>query len=263
MRVITAEAQDAAGQGGAEADLNLALREADAFQSQVLEELQPLRRFSRYLCWDRSEAEDLVQEVVVRALANRHQFTMGTDLRAWLRAIMRNTFALRGRRRRREADYDPVKAEKLLATSGDPSITMELEDVRRALTLISPHFREVLILAAGGSSYDEMSFVLGCSLGTVKSRLSRARDELQAILCDGSYRTLGCCSDPVGNIEAQFATLSARPAEGAMDRAWRFQSHDLAEPFSGEPRRRGPCRDPAAPAGDFTATRSAGHRSRP
>jgi RNA polymerase sigma-70 factor (ECF subfamily) len=217
MRVITAEAQEAAGQSGAEAELNLALREADAFQSQVLEELQPLRRFSRYLCWDRSEAEDLVQEVVLRALTNRHQFTMGTDLRAWLRAIMRNAFALRGRRR--EADYDPVKAEKVLATSGDPSITMELEDVRRALTLISPHFREVLILAAGGSSYDEMSFVLGCSLGTVKSRLSRARDELQAILCDGSYRTLGCCSDPVGNIEAQFATLSARSAEGAMGRA--------------------------------------------
>ena len=182
----------------------------DAFADQVLAHSQSLRVLARYLCRDRAEAEDLHQEVLLRAFRYRHQFMAGSNLKAWLRAIMRNTHALRGRRSRRQAEYDPQLAERLLATETDPTIPMELDDVRRALTFLPVRCREVLILAAGGSSYDEMSYVLGCPVGTVKSRLSRARDLLQAVLAEGDFRALEHSRDPLGDLESQFAALTPK-----------------------------------------------------
>ena len=180
----------------------------EAFEDQVLAHSQALRVLARYLCRDRAEAEDLHQEVLLRAFRYRHQFKPGSNLKAWLRAIMRNTHALRGRRSRREVEYDPRLAEYLLATVTDPTIPMELDDVRRALTLLPTRCREVLILAAGGSSYDDMSLILGCPTGTVKSRLSRARDLLQAVLAEGDFRALEHSRDPLGDLESQFAALT-------------------------------------------------------
>jgi RNA polymerase sigma-70 factor (ECF subfamily) len=180
----------------------------EAFEDQVLAHSQALSVLARYLCRDKAEAEDLHQEVLLRAFRYRHQFKPGSNLKAWLRAIMRNTHALRGRRSRREVEYDPRLAEYLLATATDPTIPMELDDVRRALTLLPTRCREVLILAAGGSSYDEMSLVLGCPVGTVKSRLSRARDLLQAVLAEGDFRALEYSRDPLRDLESQFAALT-------------------------------------------------------
>jgi RNA polymerase sigma-70 factor (ECF subfamily) len=174
----------------------------------VLEQSDSLRILARYLCRDRFEAEDLCQEVLMRAFRCRHQFEPGTNLKAWLGAIMRNAHALKGRRSRRQADYDPEVAEYVLATTTDPTIPMELDDVRRAISLLPARCREVLLLAAGGSSYDEMSFALRCPIGTVKSRLSRARDLLHAVLAEGDFRSLPYSRNPLGELESQFAALA-------------------------------------------------------
>ena len=183
--------------------------EEPSFEGQVLLQAPFLRFYARYLCRDRLEAEDLVQDVILKALQHRSQFEPGTNLKAWLRAIMRNTHILRNRRRWREADYDPERAERKLVSVADPTIPMELDDVRRALCLMPARYRDALVLAAGGSSYDEMSYILDCAIGTVKSRLSRARDLLQAILQEGDFKALPCCSDPLAKLEADYASLAA------------------------------------------------------
>jgi RNA polymerase sigma-70 factor (ECF subfamily) len=180
-----------------------------SFEEQVLLHGQFLRFYARYLCRNPLEAEDLVQDVILKALQHRKQFEPGTNLKAWLRTIMRNTHILRSRRRWREADYDPERAERKLVSAADPTIPMELDDVRRALCLMPERYRDALVLAAGGSSYDEMSCILGCAIGTVKSRLSRARDLLQAVLQEGDFKALPCSSDPLARLEADYASLAA------------------------------------------------------
>jgi RNA polymerase sigma-70 factor (ECF subfamily) len=180
-----------------------------SFEQQVLAQRPFLHFYARYLCRERTEAEDLVQEVLLKALQHQDQFHPGTNLKAWLRVIMRNTHLLRSRRRWREVDYDPERAENRLVSDGDPTIPMELDDVRRALCLMPARYRDALVLAAGGSSYDEMSYVLGCAVGTVKSRLSRARDLLQAILQEGEFKALPHSVAPVAQLEASYAALVA------------------------------------------------------
>lgn len=183
--------------------------ENSTFESQILLQSDFLAFYARYLCRNRAEAEDLAQEVVLRALQHQHQFEPGTNLKAWLRAIMRNTHLLRSRRRWREGTYSPELAERTLVSTSDPAIPMELDDVRRALRLLPPRYRDALVLAAGGSSYDEMSHVLGCAVGTVKSRLSRARDLLQAVLQEGRFKALPCSSNALATLEADYALLAA------------------------------------------------------
>ena len=183
-------------------------REESTFEEQVLLQAEVLGAYARYLCRDRGEAEDLVQEVILRALQHRHQFEPGSNLKAWLRAIMRNTHLLRNRRRWREADYNPEVAERRLLCVSDPTIAMELDDVRRALRLMPARHRDALVLAAGGTSYDEMSGIFGCAIGTVKSRLSRARDLLQAILQEGCFKQLPSSSDPLAKLEADYVALA-------------------------------------------------------
>jgi RNA polymerase sigma-70 factor (ECF subfamily) len=192
-------------------DPRLSPADADpAFEHLVLAHRDGLAVQARYLCRNRAESEDLVQEVVVKALQHRHQFQPGTNLRAWLRAIMRNTFLLRQRGRNREASFDPERAEPWLARHDDPTIAMQLDDVRRALRLLPARYRDALTLAAAGSSYDEMSCILGCAVGTVKSRLSRARDLLQAVLQEGEFKALPCSSNPAEILEADFVSLASR-----------------------------------------------------
>jgi RNA polymerase sigma-70 factor (ECF subfamily) len=161
-----------------------------------------------YLCRNTTDAEDLVQEVVLKALQHRAKYQPGTTLKAWLRAILRNTFLLRRRKSSREAAFDADKAERALARHADPAIAIELDDVRRALRLLPTAYRDVLVLASAGSSYDEMSYILGCAVGTIKSRLSRARDLLQAVLRESEFKALPCSPDPAAQLEAEFHLLA-------------------------------------------------------
>ena len=161
-------------------------RKTSRFEKDLLEATPFLRAFARTLCHDAELAEDLAQEALLSAWRHRAKFEPGTNLRAWLATILRNRFYSLGRRRKWQADYDQAAIERTLLAPDDPQRILELEDVRRALAMLPDFQREALILVgAGGMSYEEVAQIAGCPLGTVKSRVRHARDELQACLFGG------------------------------------------------------------------------------
>jgi RNA polymerase sigma-70 factor (ECF subfamily) len=158
----------------------------DSFETELLAAVPFMRAFGRTLTGDVEQAEDLAQETLLQAWRCRDQFRPGTNLRAWLSTILRNRFYSTQRRRKWRAEYDQEIIERTLVAPDDPSANVELEDVRRALAKLPDFQREALILVgAGGMSYEEVAAIMGCPVGTVKSRVRRARDELQAILFEG------------------------------------------------------------------------------
>jgi RNA polymerase sigma-70 factor (ECF subfamily) len=180
------------------------------FETELLEATPFLRAFARTLCHDSEQAEDLAQEALLKAWQCRGQFQPGTNLRAWLATILRNRYYSLGRRRKWQADYDQEIIERTLVAPDDPQAVVELEDVRRALAMLPDFQREALILVgAGGMSYEEVAQIAGCPLGTVKSRVRRARDELQAILFSGKLSPLSSGElEPLRAIVADFDRLS-------------------------------------------------------
>jgi RNA polymerase sigma-70 factor, ECF subfamily len=159
---------------------------ADRFERELLDAVPFLRAFGRTLTGDSETAEDLAQETILQAWRCRGQFHPGTNLRAWLSTILRNRFYSTQRRRKWRAEYDQDMIERTLVAPDDPSANVELEDVRRALAMLPDFQREALILVgAGGMRYEEVAEIMGCPVGTVKSRVRRARDELQAVLFEG------------------------------------------------------------------------------
>jgi RNA polymerase sigma-70 factor (ECF subfamily) len=189
-------------------------RQTKRFENELLQSIPFLRAFARTLCHDAEQAEDLAQEALMKAWQCRAQFQTGTNLRAWLATILRNRFYSLGRRRKWQADYDQEIIERTLVAPDDPQATVELEDVRRALAMLPDFQREALILVgAGGMSYEEVAQIAGCPLGTVKSRVRRARDELQAILFDGRLAPAGRADDaPLAALVADFDRLSRAQA---------------------------------------------------
>lgn len=155
----------------------------DSFESELLAAVPFMRAFGRTLTGDMEQAEDLAQETLLQAWRCRDQFRPGTNLRAWLSTILRNRFYSGQRRRKWRAEYDQEIIERTLVAPDDPSANVELEEVRRALSMLPDFQREALILVgAGGLAYEEVAQIMGCPVGTVKSRVRRARDELQSLL---------------------------------------------------------------------------------
>jgi len=180
------------------------------FETELLAATPFLRAFARTLCHDSEQAEDLAQEALLKAWQCREQFQPGTNLRAWLATILRNRFYSLGRRRKWQADYDQEIIERTLVAPDDQQAIVELDEVRRALSMLPDFQREALILVgAGGMSYDEVAHIAGCPLGTVKSRVRRARDELQSILfCGRLSAAADSGSEPLKAIVADFDRLS-------------------------------------------------------
>jgi len=154
--------------------------------SEVLAHADGLYHFARWLCADAAEAEDLVQETYVRALASAHQFQPGTRLRAWLFRILRNVFLDRRRRAAPAIGEEPpddapgdVPTDEL----GQEQVRrLVAEDVAAAVRDLGEPFRTVVLLDMEGFTDAESANILGCSEGTVKSRLSRARARLRSQL---------------------------------------------------------------------------------
>jgi RNA polymerase sigma-70 factor (ECF subfamily) len=183
-------------------------RQTKRFEGELLEAIPFLRAFARTLCHDAEQAEDLAQEALMKAWQCREQFQPGTNLRAWLATILRNRFYSLGRRRKWQADYDQEIMERTLVAPDDPEANVELEDVRRALSMLPDFQREALILVgAGGMSYEEVAQIAGCPLGTVKSRVRRARDELQSILFGGRLAPGESSGAPLAALVADFDRL--------------------------------------------------------
>lgn len=158
-----------------------------AERSDVEEELviyiPDLRAFARTFHGDPSRADDLVQEAILKAWTNLDKFKTGTNLRAWLFTILRNTFLSEMRVKRREVeDVDGVYAAQL-AEKPSQDHAMELKDFERALATLPSDQREALLLiGASGFSYEEAAEICECAIGTVKSRVNRARARLTEML---------------------------------------------------------------------------------
>jgi RNA polymerase sigma-70 factor (ECF subfamily) len=153
-------------------------------------------------------ADDLVQETLMKAWSNLGSFTEGSNMSAWLFTILRNIFYSEYRKRRREvADPEGQIAAKL-ATAPSQSGHMDLLDFREALQKLPPDQREALILVgASGLSYEEAASICNCAVGTMKSRVNRARNRLADLLAVRSGGEFGIDSE----WQASFEGAMARP----------------------------------------------------
>jgi RNA polymerase sigma-70 factor (ECF subfamily) len=180
-----------------------------------LEKLIPfLRAFARSLCAsDRAAADDLAQEALTKAWRSRASFTPGTNLKAWLFTILRNEFYSNRRRAWRQQPWDQDAAEREPDHSKNQMWEADLSDAMRAIHCLPDDQRDALILvAAGGLSYEDAAAVFGCEVGTVKSRVSRARRRLMAILdgeADEPLPERAACTNPVASVIAHFDRLMA------------------------------------------------------
>lgn len=159
----------------------------DAFREQLTALIPQIRAFSRSLCDNVAEAEDLAQEALAKAWTYRSSYALGTNLKAWAFMIVRNQFYSVKRRSWRSTPLDPALGERTLIFDPNPTAALELNELRLALARLPDDQRMALILVtAGGLSYEEVSEICGAPVGTIKSRVSRARDRLSSIMAEGA-----------------------------------------------------------------------------
>jgi len=153
------------------------------FKRDLVDSIPRLRAFARSISGDRDRADDLVQETLAKAIANKDKFTEGTNLTAWLITILRNQYYSVGRKLQREvADPDGEHAATL-ESKPQQAGHLEMRDFLSALQVLPDDQREALILiGASGFSYEEAAEILGVKVGTVKSRVSRARLRLEDLM---------------------------------------------------------------------------------
>ena len=170
------------------------LNEADdaIFKRELVALIPHLRAFARTLSGDPTSADDLAQDAMIKAWDARASYQMGTNMKAWTFMILRNQFYSEKRRSWRQTQLDQEAAERTLVATDDPGSPLALDELRQALTMLPTEQREALILVgAGGFAYEEAAEICGCAVGTVKSRVSRARRAVQAILEGGAYERDG------------------------------------------------------------------------
>jgi RNA polymerase sigma-70 factor (ECF subfamily) len=149
------------------------------FGNQLIAEIPHLRAFAVSLSSSVTLADDLVQETLTKAWAHSSAFEAGTNFRAWLITILRNTYFTAYRKRMREVqDSDGFHAERR-PIEGDQEINLEVQDTQKAMSQLAPEYRDILLLVGIAElSYEEAAQISGVPVGTVKSRLSRARAKL-------------------------------------------------------------------------------------
>ncbi len=156
------------------------------FKTELTEVIPHLRAFARGLCGRPDMADDLVQETMMKAWAAQDRFEPGTSMRAWTFVILRNAYLTDMRRNRFRGEYDEGVAERILTAPAGQEEPLHLSDMHRALLTLPPERREALLLVgAGGFSYEEAAEICGCAIGTIKSRVGRARAALASMLSDG------------------------------------------------------------------------------
>jgi len=162
-------------------------KDQDRFKHEMLEVVPHLRAFARGLCGRADMADDLVQETLLKAWAAQDRFEPGTSMRAWTFVILRNVYLSDLRRNRFRGDYDENVAERILVAPPGQESPLHLGDLNRALMTLPPERREALLLVgAGGFSYEEASEICQCAVGTIKSRVGRARAALTQMIEGGT-----------------------------------------------------------------------------
>ncbi|KHK90568.1 sigma-70 family RNA polymerase sigma factor [Novosphingobium malaysiense] len=155
----------------------------EAFRKELLSVLPHLRAFARGLSGRADFADDLVQEAAIKAWTARERYEPGTNMRAWTFAILRNHYLSELRRNKRQTDIDDGVAERMLVMDADQEGPLHLDDMETALQGLAPERREaVLLVGASGFSYEEAADIAGCPIGTMKSRVARARADLAKTL---------------------------------------------------------------------------------
>ncbi len=180
----------------------------DAFKTELVALIPHMRAFARSLCRDLALAEDLAQDALSKAWAKRSSYAPGTNMKAWTFMILRNQFYSDKRRSWRSTALDPETAERTLVAIDNPTAALELDELRRAMAMLPDEQREALILiGAGGLSYEEAAEICGTAVGTIKSRVSRARDRLALIYADGRITADG--ASPSAAMASIFAEIAA------------------------------------------------------
>jgi len=154
------------------------------FHQLIEGEIPRLRRYARALTRSADRADDLVQETLMRAIAKAHLWQTGTDIRAWLFTIMHNQHVNMVRRAMRDgANVDIEQLSSALVATTDPTASRQLRELENGLSRLRDEHREVILLVGlEGLSYEAAAQILGVPVGTVRSRLSRGRDELRVLL---------------------------------------------------------------------------------
>jgi RNA polymerase sigma-70 factor (ECF subfamily) len=166
------------------------------FRTELVSHLPHLRAVARALTGHRDRADDLVNDTVLKALSAESQFQPGTYLKAWLMTILRNHYINGLRRTRIEVETIGEIPESALPSAPNQEHVVEVNEVANALQRMSVEHREILVLvSAAGLSYEEASEVCGCAVGTIKSRLNRARNELRKVLA----KSRGLAGEPREN----------------------------------------------------------------
>lgn len=182
------------------------------FQQELSGVVPNLRAFAKSLCGNADYADDLVQETLIKAWKNRASFAEGSNLKAWLFTILRNTFLSDRRKRKFEVEDPEGVLAARLSTQGDQSGHMDFLDFAAAFEKLPEDQREALILiGAEGFSYEEAALMCGCAVGTIKSRVNRARNRLNELM-----------QAPAGDDVAQTEDAEAEeiPRRLAGERAW-------------------------------------------
>ena len=156
------------------------------FCSHLVEVLPDLRAFARVLCRESDRADDLVQDAMVRAIAAIDQFQPGSNFKAWVFTILRNLHISSFRERR--FLFEPLEeVDRVLLQAPGQEDAMAMRTLNDAVQRLAPARREALILVvAHGLSYEEVAAMCGCAVGTIKSRVARAREELHAAVEGGA-----------------------------------------------------------------------------
>jgi len=187
-------------------------RRDELFRDELVALIPQLRAFARTLCGEAAAADDLAQDAMLKAWDARNSFELGTNMKAWTFMILRNQFYSERRRSWRQSQLDQEVAERTLVAVDDPEAPVALDELRQGLAMLPAEQREALILVgAGGFAYEEAAAICECAVGTVKSRVSRARKALQDILERGDYqREDAAAGEAMAKILADAERLSSQ-----------------------------------------------------
>ena len=176
-----------AASNNAEAD-DVVEYDEEKFRDDLTALIPHLRAFSRSLCGNATLADDVAQDALLKAWKARDKFKPGSNLKAWTFTILRNQFYSIKRRSWRATSLEPEVAEQTIVANTDPEQSVHLNELRRGLDMLKDDQREALILVgASGLSYEEAAEICDCAVGTIKSRVSRARKSLETIMNSGRF----------------------------------------------------------------------------
>lgn len=189
------------------------------FKAQLVLVIPHLRAFGRSLAGNRENADDLVQETLLKAWTARKRYQAGTNLRAWTFIILRNLFLSQVRRARFKGEWDDLVAERVLAAPASQDKHVQLADVQRALQCLPAAQREALVLVgAGGFAYEEAATICGVAVGTIKSRVARGRAALEELMENDTMGGRVASDDPNPRGSTPVDTIMADVARLSGDR---------------------------------------------